>query len=406
MATADLKTPAAPCVVFEAADVLPISRGQFEATISALERIADVTSVIVGVLLAFTTYHLLQFGRQINYSTATAVTIAIVFAVVYVFMLENDGAYHRANSLLRIRETERILRVSAQAFAVMLSLTFLFSNLFSRWVLALAIIMVPLLLVVEKQAMIMLVRFLHSRGYGLQNVLVYGAGNTGRLVFSALVRSPKLGLNPVAVIDDNDELAGRQIYEYGYNRERSVPVIAGPLTGDIIRQHAGSLIIVGIPSLSQRRLQEIAGCAFEARANVAFVPQLSFGSEGAAGYVDIDGVLVASLAHNVNRHFYEAAKRIFDFCTASLLLLMTAPLWAALAIYIRAIRALQISLHASRRSEVRPAPNDRYRPKNYRGRTMVTSNQPRRTPAADQCRQGRDVAGWSTTGDAFHRRGI
>jgi len=335
MATADLKTPVAPCAVFEVADAVSISHGQFESTISALERIADVTSVMGGVLLAFAAYRLLQFGRQLHYSTSTVLTIASVFAVVFVLMLENDGAYHRANSLLRIRETERILRVSAQSFAVMLSMTFLFSDLFSRWVLALAVVFVPLLLVFEKQCIIMLVRFLHSRGYGLQNVLVYGAGNTGRLVFSALVRSPKLGLNPVAVVDDNEELAGRQLYEYGYKRERSVPVIAGPLTGDMIRRHGGSLVVVGIPSLSQQRLQEIAGQAFEANANVAFVPQLSFGVDTATGYVDIDGVLVASLTHDGHRHFYEATKRIFDVCAAGILLLLTAPLWAVVAACIR-----------------------------------------------------------------------
>jgi lipopolysaccharide/colanic/teichoic acid biosynthesis glycosyltransferase len=107
------------------------------------------------------------------------------------------------------------------------------------------------------------------------------------------------------------------------------------LTGDLIREHGGRLVVVGIPSLSQQRLQEITAEACSAGANVAFVPQLSFGSETSADYVDIDGVLIASLGRAPHKRLYEAAKRIFDVCAAFVLLVFTAPLWAVLAAYIR-----------------------------------------------------------------------
>ena len=334
MDTADLKNSVVPSV-FAATKGVWLSRGRFEAATSALERVADLAAVMAASLIAYSVYTLLQVGRQVYYSNLTVLTASFAFGIVFVLMLENDGAYYRANSLLRIRETERILRVSTQAFGIMLSMTFLFSHLFSRWVLALAFVFVPLLLVIEKQCLILLVRHLHSRGYGLQNVLVYGAGYTGRLVFSALVRSPMLGLNPIAIVDDNEELAGQQIYEYGYNRERSVPVIAGPLTADLIQQRGGSLVVVGIPSLSQHRLQEIAAEAFAVRANVAFVPQLSFGQDTATDYVDIDGVLIASLGHANRKRMYGTTKRIFDCCAAFVLFVLTLPIWAAIAAFIR-----------------------------------------------------------------------
>ena len=104
--------------------------------------------------------------------------------------------------------------------------------MFSRWVVVLAVVFVPLLVIAEKQLVFVLIRQLHSRGYGLRNVLVYGAGLTGRRVFSAILRSPKLGMSPVAVVDDDEKLAGHEIYDYGYKRERSAQVIAGPLTSE------------------------------------------------------------------------------------------------------------------------------------------------------------------------------
>ncbi|MGD0157997.1 MAG: exopolysaccharide biosynthesis polyprenyl glycosylphosphotransferase [Terracidiphilus sp.] len=296
---------------------------------------ADLAAVVAATVLAYATYELLQIGRQLHYSASVGLLAAFSFAVLFVLMLDHDGAYKRANSLLRIRETERILRVTVQAFAVVFLVTFFLSELFSRWVVVLAVVFVPLLVIVEKQVVFVLIRNLHSRGYGLRNALVYGAGLTGRRVFSAIVRSPKLGLNPVAIVDDNEKLAGNRVYGDGYKHERSARVIAGPLSSSLIREWGVSLVLIGIPSLSKKRFREIAGEALAAGANVAFVPQLSYSSETLTDYVDIDGVLIASLGLPVRDRMYETGKRIFDFGAALVLLVLTLPLWAVLALLIR-----------------------------------------------------------------------
>jgi FlaA1/EpsC-like NDP-sugar epimerase len=181
-----------------------------------------------ATFLSYFAYRSLGIGRALHYSVGTVSTAALAFAVVFVLMLDHDGAYKRANSLLRIRETERILRVTIQAFGVVLPASFFFSFLFSRWVVLLAIVFVPLTLIIEKQIVFLIIRNLHSRGYGVQNVVIYGAGFTGRSVFSALARSPKLGLRPVAIVDDDEGIVGQEIYSSSYRHEISAPVIAGP----------------------------------------------------------------------------------------------------------------------------------------------------------------------------------
>lgn len=308
---------------------------RFEMATAFIERMADLTAVIVATALAYATYETLQVGKQVHYSAGTVLLVASGFAVLFVSMLDHDGAYRQANSLLRIRETERILRVTLQAFGVVFLVSFFLSQLFSRWVVVFAAVSVPLLVISEKQIVFVLIRNLHSRGYGLRNVLVYGAGLTGRRVFSAIVRSPKLGLNPVAVVDDDEKLAGTEVYGDGYRREHSARVIPGPLASSLIREWGISLVLVGIPSLSKERLKEIADDALVAGANVAFVPQLSFSSETSVEYADIDGVLIASLDLPARNRLYETAKRIFDFGAALVLLVLTLPLWAVLAALIR-----------------------------------------------------------------------
>ena len=172
---------------------IPKSFERFELVTAFIERIADLAAVVGATTLAYAMYEAMEMGRQLHYSASTVFLAALGFAILFVVMLDHDGAYKRANSLLRIRETERILRVTVQAFGVVFLITFFLSHLFSRWVVVLAVVIVPLLVIVEKQLVFVLIRNLHSRGYGLRNVLVYGAGLTGRRVFSAVVRSPKLG---------------------------------------------------------------------------------------------------------------------------------------------------------------------------------------------------------------------
>ncbi len=307
---------------------------RFEIATAFIERLADLVSVILAILLAYATYDLLQMGRQLHYSASAGLLAAFGFAAVFVLMLDNDGAYKQANSLLRIRETERILRVTVHAFGAVFLVSFFLSQLFSRWIVVLAFVSVPLLVIIEKQVVFVLIRNLHSRGYGLRNVLVYGAGLTGRRVFSAITRSPKLGLNPIAIIDDDEALAGNEIYGDGYKREHSARVVAGPLTSSLIREWGISLVVVGIPSMSKKQFKEIADEAFAAGANVAFVPQLAYNSETLTDYVDIDGVLIASLDLPARHRLYEAAKRVFDFGVALVLLVLTLPLWAVLAALI------------------------------------------------------------------------
>jgi exopolysaccharide biosynthesis polyprenyl glycosylphosphotransferase len=334
MGLAQLNDSAAIYSVFSSVGDARRSRATFEALTSFIERMTDLGGVLSAGLLAYFVYRSLGIGKALHYSIATVTTAALAFAVVFVLMLDHDGAYKRANSMLRIRETERILRVSLQAFGIVLLVSFFSSFLFSRWVVLLAIVFVPLILITEKQVVFLIIRHLHSRGYGVQNALVYGAGFTGRSVLSALVRSPKLGLRPVAIVDDDEGIVGKDIYASSYRHTVSAPVIAGPLSRDLIRKWGCSLIVIGIPSMSRQRVQEIAAEAFSVGAEVAFVPQLSFESDTAADYVDIDGVLIASIGQHARKWLYEAVKRSFDLVAALFLLVFSAPIWTALAILI------------------------------------------------------------------------
>jgi hypothetical protein len=126
------------------------AKRRFETAVNVLERVADVFVVVSGVFAACAIYEALHLGKNLHYPFHLVASAAALFALLFVYLMDWDGGYQRGNSLLRIRETERILRVAMKAFLFVFPITFLSVQLFSRWLLVLAILIVPMLLVAEK----------------------------------------------------------------------------------------------------------------------------------------------------------------------------------------------------------------------------------------------------------------
>ncbi len=307
----------------------------FRRAVVACEAVADVLTIILAVLLGYVIYSSFSLGRHIHYPTHAVLGLAFAFAVIMVLMLDRIGAYRRGNSLLRVRETEQVLRVSAQAFLIALAVSFFSSVLFSRWLLVLCLTLVPLALFIQKTLVYLLIRALHSRGFGIERVLIYGAGATGRRVFSVLARSPKLGLEPVAFVDDEPVKAGATVFEMGYERRRSARVLPGPISSELIAHNEVDLLIVAIPSIGRDRFLSTVEQAFKANARMSFVPSHFLPSDPWVDYQDLDGVLLASFGKSKRRIAYELMKRVCDFAGSLALLVLGAPLFAILAVLIK-----------------------------------------------------------------------
>ncbi|MBZ5548469.1 MAG: sugar transferase [Acidobacteriia bacterium] len=319
--------------------VTPIARrtsaARFRSYLTKLEVVADFVTVIGAVMSGYFMYYFFGLGKQLFYPRSVALGISATFAAIIVLMLDRVGAYSSGTSLLRVRETEHVLRVSMQALGFAFAVSFFTSFLFSRWLLIMALGLVPLFLFVQKHLVYLLVQSLHSMGYGMERVLIYGSGSTGRRVYSVLRRSPKLGLEPVAFVDDNAAKVGCAIFELGYENRRSASVMRGPISRHLVTQCAADLVVIAIPSLQREKFQQAIEEALAANARVSFVPSHFLHSDPWVGFQDIDGVLLASFSPHPRRFTYEWAKRICDFGGAAILLTLGSPLFLLLAILIK-----------------------------------------------------------------------
>jgi exopolysaccharide biosynthesis polyprenyl glycosylphosphotransferase len=311
------------------------SAARFRSYLTKLEALADFMTVVGAVLLSHAACFFLGLGWHVSYPRSFIFSVSATFAAVIVLMLDRAGAYSRGTSLLRVRETEHILRVPVQALGFLLGISFFTGSFFLRLQLVIALGSVPLFLFLQKHLIYALVQQLHSKGYGIERVLIYGSGSTGRRVYSVLRRSPKLGLEPVAFVDDNVAKVGTAIPELGYENRRSAPVMRGPMTRLLVMQCRADLVVIAIPTLQHDRFHIAVGEAMAANARVSFVPSHFIHSDPMVDFQDIDGVLLASFAPNPRSFAYEWAKKIFDFGGAAVLLVICSPLLLLLTLLIK-----------------------------------------------------------------------
>ena len=315
----------------------PRKRGvtiDFQQGIRFCEALIDVLTIALAVAISYFAYEHLGLGKHATYPAHTLLGVSLGCSLVLVLLLDRAGAYARCNSLLRVRETEQILRASAQTALIVLTASFFGTLAFPRSLLLLCLLTVPLVLFAQKTVVYLLIRVFHSRGYGIERVLIYGAGRTGRRVFTALKRSPRLGLDPVLFVDDHPGKVGGSVFEMGYERKLSAPVVAGPITRDLLIKHHIDILIITAP-LDETRFRETTEIAFSSGARLSYVPSNSFMSDAPLNYLDVDGVLLASYGKPSRRFVRDVTKRLVDLLGAALFVVLGIPIFGIVSLMIK-----------------------------------------------------------------------
>ncbi|MFZ0304499.1 MAG: sugar transferase [Terracidiphilus sp.] len=315
----------------------PISiQNRFGRFLTSVEVLVDGITVALAVLGGYYIYHWLRLGKYANYSFRLICFIALAIAVLYVILLDRDGAYRPGSSLLKIKETERAFRVSALTLLLTLPVTFFGQYLFSRWVFVIVFVSAPFLLVAEKHLLVVFGRTMLARGIGVQRVLIYGAGSSGRRVFSALARSaPKLGFKPVAIVDDNPDLAGQEVFSASYRREDSVRVLCEPVTENLLGKLQCELLVIAIPRMDGEKFAQVVRVARNANVRIAYLADQATALNYWTQEADIDGVLISMLGRPTKGWYYNAVKRPFDIVTSLLMIAASVPILALIALKVR-----------------------------------------------------------------------
>lgn len=304
--------------------------------VRSLIALCEVLANFLTVAAAIDAAYLLQLyiGNPIQYPAQKVLAVSIVLGLFAVFLQQKDGAYLEADSLAQIRETERTIRTSTETLLFLFFVSFLLKLDFPRMAILIAAVLVPLLLTVQKQVLTSIIQRLHARGYGVNRVVVYGAGKTERQIISSLLYSSRFGLCPVVFIGDDPVSVEDCMVKVGYRRGHSIPVQRGPVTPALLKSFRCDLLIVTISALSSKKLADVIQIANEAGSPIAVFPEL-MGQEQWTELIDIVGLLPAPLIEPVPAWHCAIVKRTVDIVGSFLLLALFAPILFLIAVLIR-----------------------------------------------------------------------
>jgi exopolysaccharide biosynthesis polyprenyl glycosylphosphotransferase len=299
------------------------------------EAIVDGVACWFGTMGSFWLDYVLFRNVTPHHWSRDTVAASTLAAVLVVLILNRSRRYGSGGSLLQIRETERALRLSAHVVLLLLVFAFLLRLSLPAGALVLDFILLPPLLISEQLLLGAVVQLLHVRGVGVERVAVYGSGDTARRVVTTLLNSPRLGLRPVVVIDDNPRLRGGVVAELGYRRLRAVRISSGPLSASALSSSGCGLLVLATPNLSPDKLAHVTHTAERAGVRVAY---LAAGVDQEHPWIEsmeMDGLLLTSITEPRTPWHYALAKRLFDIVCASFLLFLCGPVLLAIAIWVR-----------------------------------------------------------------------
>jgi exopolysaccharide biosynthesis polyprenyl glycosylphosphotransferase len=298
----------------------------------------DCLSVVTGIAAGVIVY---QIVRRTNLSSQTLnlFVFSIQYSVAFILFGRLHSLYSHSHSLLKVRETAGILRVSVFSLAS-LSVGLLLTKLvLPRLLLVISWVFITFFLLLQRHVAGRMLAKNKAKHRETCRVLILGAGSQARRLFSFLTNSPNLQLDPVAFFQEQGaDDDSRVIYSHDYQFKDCAPVYGGRVDRSLLERLEISDIFVADPDLSTHRLGEIAALAQEKGINLSFVGSaLPYKSGHLTSVREMDGLLVSLFTSDIPKRElgYETLKRMSDIVLASLMILASAPLWAVIAAWIK-----------------------------------------------------------------------
>ncbi|RLD11094.1 MAG: hypothetical protein DRI44_04420 [Chlamydiae bacterium] len=287
--------------------------------------------------LAPTLYYIPTADR--HYFTI-AFGVGIITIIVYAFL----NLYKEDTSILHVEEYKNVIVGYVIASILFLAIYYVYftylgkdlqTKLFSRRIFSFASVISISGILFARAVFNKIQHLLHSKGAGAKRVLIYGAGEAGKLIARRLNEFPAFGMFVVGFVDDNVNLTGTSII---YNRAKRLSLnVVG--TGDELKKFvdysAADEVLVAMPSGTTKKIVNTMNYCMENNILYRFVPNVYELSIQRTVTKNIAGIPMIS-AKNTSRHYiYLFFKRIFDFIASLILLILLSPIMLIIALIIR-----------------------------------------------------------------------
>jgi exopolysaccharide biosynthesis polyprenyl glycosylphosphotransferase len=296
---------------------------------------ADFLLLLTGTIVGGAIGHIFQRSHTFELSPQQLILGALIYSGLVLCLLQGHNAYPRVSSLLHIKETETVLRVSIKAIVVGLVLCIAARYPVPRMAVSVGWVTGTLLLAGGRVWVQEAIRKHFAPSFRRRRSLIYGTKRTARRFFTSALHSPMLGIDPVGFVSSSRDI-NSAIYSNDYFKRDSRPIFHEALSVEMLRRMGIQDIFVCDPGISDHELTEVREIAEAAKCSLSLVDDQEILANSVPTWVwEMDGLFVASKGLNESDRAYRAKKRILDMVTSAILIILSAPTWALVAILIR-----------------------------------------------------------------------
>ncbi len=275
----------------------------------------------LGPIVAIDLYEPESFTRYYSFLGVTVITSLVG--------LEVHGLYQAERSLMNVREFELILKTWGKACLFTLGILFLAQQLyFSRGVFVLTWSCMLVFMLVQRYGFFKFNNYLRRRGFVETTALIYGAGVVGQKLMEKFKQSPKLGYHVAGFIDDNGSIVGRNVM--------GAPIIGGfSSLRETILSTGATKLFIALPQVPSKVVVDIMNVCRETGCEFQIVPSLYDIVIQRVKVTEVEGIPLIGVAEPKYSFKTQVIKRIFDLVVSSLLIIILAPLMAAIALIVK-----------------------------------------------------------------------
>ncbi len=297
----------------------------------------DCFLIVAGTSAGLLCYELLR-SHPLHVSGLRILAFSTQYALIFLVLACAHYLYDYSHSLLRVRDTAAVLRVSVVALMVYSVGLFFSKFVFPRLLLVLCWGFITILLVAQKHFLRKFVTHWKVGRNAQRRVLIYGVGSEARRLYSYLLNSPQLGLNPVAFVNQARKSEPSVIYSHDYRFTHNAPVFKRALSCEMLKELNIHEVFVADSATSDHQINELLTIAEHGSVSISFVGAVQPAFRNRHNSVrNMDGLWVTSFitsdAHE--SWVYRSAKRILDILIAGSAILMSLPIWIAIAIAVK-----------------------------------------------------------------------
>ncbi|MCK5687047.1 sugar transferase [bacterium] len=250
-------------------------------------------------------------------------TVIILFCFFY-FRL-----YSFTRNAGKLDEIAHVVQAVTFANVLIIAITFFYRNIsVSRLVIINSYILTVIFLSLFRFSRRLFVEWLRLRGFGVRNVLIYGAGDGGKLVKHHLEFHSEMGYNLVGFLDDSKSMNGKEV--------DNKPVFGNltNLSGVVVKKNIHD-VIIAIPSAPRDKILKAVMKCEKAGVNYFILPnvydfmtsQISINRMGTVPLMKVELEAKKSVQYIV--------KRTFDYIFGLFCAILFLPVYLIVAMLIK-----------------------------------------------------------------------